>query len=73
MIAVGEQPNLERGSHRLEAEDLLQANAALRAQIEVLEVRVRQGEERRRAMLHIMGDLNATNKRLSDQRSLLRK
>jgi C4-dicarboxylate-specific signal transduction histidine kinase len=32
---------------------------------------VRQGEERRRALLHIMGDLNETNKRLSDQRKAM--
>jgi signal transduction histidine kinase len=48
--------------------ELLEANARLRAQVETLELRVRRGEERRRAMLHIMGDLNQTNKRLSDQR-----
>jgi signal transduction histidine kinase len=47
---------------------LLEANARLRAQVETLELRVQRGEERRRAMLHIMGDLNQTNKRLSDQR-----
>src|SRR5438093_4815800 len=48
--------------------ELLEANARLRAQVETLELRVQRGEERRRAMLHIMGDLNQTNKRLSDQR-----
>lgn len=56
---------------QLSPADLLQANAELRAQIAVLEMRVRQGEERRRAMLHIMGDLNDTNKRLSDQRKAM--
>src|SRR5205814_3696046 len=57
--------------HRPDACDpveLLEANAHLRTQVETLELRVRRGEERRRAMLHIMGDLNQTNKRLSDQR-----
>jgi len=57
----------ERPEERTERE-LLEANARLRAQVEVLELRVQRGEERRRAMLHIMGDLNQTNKRLSDQR-----
>ena len=57
----------ERPEERAERE-LLEANAHLRAQVEVLELRVQRGEERRRAMLHIMGDLNQTNKRLSDQR-----
>jgi signal transduction histidine kinase len=57
--------------HRSDEQDLaelLEANARLRAQVETLELRVRRGEERRRAMLHIMGDLNQTNKRLSNQR-----
>jgi signal transduction histidine kinase len=48
--------------------ELREENARLRAEVEALELRVRRGEERRRAMLHIMGDLNQTNKRLSDQR-----
>jgi signal transduction histidine kinase len=50
------------------ATEILQVNADLRAQVHALELRVQRGEERRRAMLHIMGDLNQTNKRLSDQR-----
>ena len=41
---------------------------SLRARLEHLELRVRQAEERRRALLHIMGDLNSTNRRLADQR-----
>jgi signal transduction histidine kinase len=49
-------------------EEILESNACLREQVEALELRVRRGEERRRAMLHIMGDLNQTNKRLSNQR-----
>jgi two-component system C4-dicarboxylate transport sensor histidine kinase DctB len=59
-------------------DDLSQDNARLReqlevlqAQVEMLESQVRKGEERRRAMLHIMGDLNAANKRLGDQRKAM--
>src|SRR5947209_437646 len=48
--------------------EILEANACLLDRVEALELRVQRGEERRRAMLHIMGDLNQTNKRLSDQR-----
>ncbi len=40
----------------------------LRARVEALEERVQAGEQRRRAMLHIMSDLAETNRRLSDQR-----
>src|SRR3712207_1062568 len=55
-------------SNRERLVDLVEENAQLRAQVEALELRVRRGEERRRAMLHIMSDLNETNKRLSNQR-----
>jgi C4-dicarboxylate-specific signal transduction histidine kinase len=60
-----------RRTEEPEWEDLHAANASLRRQVETLELRVRQGEERRRALLHIMGDLNETNKRLSDQRKAM--
>jgi C4-dicarboxylate-specific signal transduction histidine kinase len=40
----------------------------LEAQIEQLQTRVRQAEERRRALLHIMGDLHVSNRKLGDQR-----
>ena len=40
----------------------------LRAEIEQLQLRVRQAEERRRALLHIMGDLHVSNRKLGDQR-----
>jgi C4-dicarboxylate-specific signal transduction histidine kinase len=42
--------------------------ARLREYVASLEARVRQGEDRRRAMIHIMDDLRETNRRLSDQR-----
>jgi C4-dicarboxylate-specific signal transduction histidine kinase len=45
--------------------------AALEEQIEQLELRVRQAEERRRALIHIMGDLNESNRKLGDQRKAM--
>jgi C4-dicarboxylate-specific signal transduction histidine kinase len=45
--------------------------AALEEQIEALRLRVRQAEERRRALIHIMGDLNESNRRLGDQRKAM--
>ena len=45
--------------------------AALEEQIEELQLRVRQAEERRRALIHIMGDLNESNRRLGDQRKAM--
>jgi len=43
----------------------------LRERVIELESRVRQAEERRRAILHIMGDLNESNRRLADQRKAM--
>src|SRR2546425_5260415 len=47
------------------------AESRLRAQVETLERRLRKGDEQRRAMLHIMGDLNESNKRLANQRKAM--
>jgi C4-dicarboxylate-specific signal transduction histidine kinase len=38
------------------------------ARVETLERRLRERDEQRRALLHIMGDLNESNKRLANQR-----
>jgi C4-dicarboxylate-specific signal transduction histidine kinase len=45
--------------------------STLRAQVEALQQRLRQRDEQRRAMLHIMGDLNESNKRLANQRKAM--
>src|SRR2546422_951897 len=47
------------------------AERRLRAHIEMLERRLRKRDEQRRAMLHIMGDLNESNKRLGSQRKAM--
>jgi C4-dicarboxylate-specific signal transduction histidine kinase len=47
------------------------AEASLRNRVAELELRVAQAEERRRALFHIMGDLNDSNKRLADQRKAM--
>ena len=44
------------------------ATAHLRQRVEMLETRLRQRDEQRRAMLHIMADLNEVNKRLGNRR-----
>src|SRR2546421_5719046 len=43
----------------------------LRAEVEILDRRLRKGDQRRRAMLHIMGDLNQSNRRLINQRKAM--
>src|SRR5256884_6814148 len=43
----------------------------LRAQVEALDRRLRKGDQQRRAMLHIMGDLNESNKRLTNHRKAM--
>ncbi|MEO6890139.1 MAG: ATP-binding protein [Ktedonobacteraceae bacterium] len=40
-------------------------------QKQALEQRVRKGEERRRALFHILSDLNTVNRKLSDQRKAM--
>ena len=52
------------GSAPPDAEDL-------RLEVEQLRARVKQAEERRRALLHIMGDLHDSNRRLGDQRKAM--
>ena len=48
-----------------------QEPGTLREEIARLEARVEKGEERRRALVHIMGDLNESNRRLADQRKAM--
>src|SRR5213083_3302310 len=48
-----------------------EAESRLRAHVETLERRLRQRDAQRRAMLHIMGDLNEVNRRLGDQRKAM--
>src|SRR5437764_3190330 len=47
------------------------AESRFREQVETLERRLRERDAQRRAMLHIMGDLNESNKRLANQRKAL--
>jgi C4-dicarboxylate-specific signal transduction histidine kinase len=47
------------------------AEQRLRAHVETLERRLRKRDEQRRAMLHIMGDLNESNRRLANQRKAM--
>src|SRR5438093_1590930 len=60
-----------RGPAVTERRTAARAESQLRAQVETLELRLRKRDEQRRAMLHIMGDLNESNKRLASQRKAM--
>jgi len=45
--------------------------AKLREEVEQLQLSVQLAEERRRALVHIMGDLNESNQKLADQRKAM--
>ena len=45
--------------------------AKLREEVEQLQLSVQRAEERRRALVHIMGDLNESNQKLADQRKAM--
>jgi C4-dicarboxylate-specific signal transduction histidine kinase len=62
----------ERGEEQLvDFEHLPGAYARLRERIETLEQRLRKRDEHRRAMVHIMADLNVANKKLANQRKAM--
>jgi C4-dicarboxylate-specific signal transduction histidine kinase len=54
----------QNGDHELDA-------TALREQVARLEQSVQRAEERRRALVHIMDDLNTSNRKLADQRKAM--
>jgi C4-dicarboxylate-specific signal transduction histidine kinase len=54
-----------------EPDSVAHADSRIRAQVEKLERRLRERDRQRHAMLHIMGDLNESNKRLANQRKAM--
>jgi C4-dicarboxylate-specific signal transduction histidine kinase len=54
-----------------ESDALVASNSRLRDEVLALDRRLRKGDEQRRAMLHIMGDLKESNKRLANQRKAM--
>lgn len=55
----------------MDQDELRAAYARLLDECALLEQRVRQSEQRRRAMVHIMDDLNSLNRKLADQRKAM--
>ncbi len=69
---VAQQVVPEVALHKeIELEWLQQECMRLLEQKKALEVRVRKSEERRRALMHILSDLNTVNRKLADQRKAM--
>ncbi len=61
----------QKMAEQLELEQLRRDYALLAEQKQALEMRVIKGEERRRALMHILSDLNTLNRKLADQRKAM--
>jgi C4-dicarboxylate-specific signal transduction histidine kinase len=71
-MELTQQPVLETIPHReTDLESLRHEYVSLIEQKNTLEMRVRKSEERRRALMHILSDLNTVNRKLSDQRKAM--
>ncbi|HEX7125279.1 MAG TPA: ATP-binding protein [Thermodesulfobacteriota bacterium] len=70
-MASADRPARGRRARPLSPSRLLDENRRLREQVGALELRLRRRDEQRRAMLHIMSDLNEANRRLDDQRTAM--
>lgn len=72
MDVVPQHETAETKLHKdTELEWLREQYMLLMEQKEALEMRVLQGEERRRAFIHILSDLNTVNRKLNDQRKAM--
>jgi C4-dicarboxylate-specific signal transduction histidine kinase len=76
-VAVGTLPGLSLSdgntslSEEMNLQELQHEYAQLIEQKKALEMRVRKSEERRRALMHILSDLNNVNRKLNDQRKAM--
>lgn len=71
MSKVLQQVSEDTQYKELSLEELQQAYALLLDQKKALEMRVIKSEERRRAFIHILTDLNTLNRKLADQRKAM--
>src|SRR6266487_2397817 len=71
-MELTQQPVLKTVPHQETVLELLQQEyVSLIEQKNALEMRVRKSEERRRALMHILSDLNTVNRKLADQRKAM--
>jgi two-component system C4-dicarboxylate transport sensor histidine kinase DctB len=71
MVAAAAKPPADGQGDPPGLDELLAAHARLLDQVQAMESRLRQSEERRRAMIHIMADMNQVNKRLANHRKAM--
>src|ERR1700736_6458767 len=69
--AINRVPTGGRNEDEIDVETLREAYQELQAQKNALEMRVLKSEERRRALMHILSDLNTVNRKLADQRKAM--
>ena len=71
-MQLAQQPALKNTPHQeTDLETLRHEYVSLIEQKNALEMRVRKSEERRRALMHILSDLNTVNRKLADQRKAM--
>lgn len=71
-MELTQQPVLDTALHQeTDLESLRLEYVSLIEQKNALELRVRKSEERRRALMHILSDLNTVNRKLADQRKAM--
>ena len=71
-MELTQQPILDTDLHQeTDLESLRLEYVSLIEQKNALELRVRKSEERRRALMHILSDLNTVNRKLADQRKAM--
>src|SRR6266516_1934287 len=70
-LDVHKNPFTETVLEEVDIEQLRQEYFRLLEHTKALEVRVRKSEERRRALMHILSDLNTLNRKLADQRKAM--
>ena len=71
MRQTGQDMSGDRRPDAVVEDVTLESPADLREHVKTLELRLRKRDEQRRAMLHMMADLNEINKRLGDQRKAM--
>src|SRR5712691_5481046 len=71
-MGIAQQRAPETSLHKeMDLEWFQQEYLHLQEQKKALEMRVRKSEERRRALMHILSDLNKVNRKLADQRKAM--